>query len=238
MQKIDLEVQPREEKKAQLGVNQMRRSGLIPGVIYGHGDPVKIIVDAKTFNKAIHGSAGTNALFTVKLGSKKDLSVIKEVQRDIFTRQPIHVDFQRINIKEKLEVTVAIHVQGEAPGVKVSHGILQYVTREVRIRCLPDDIPASIDVDVSKLELHHSIRVQELTPPKGVEFVTAGDHILVTIVSPKIEEEAPKAATAEAGAPAQPEVIAKGKEKEEGAAATTGAAPAAPAAEGDKKKAK
>jgi len=218
MQKIDLEVQPRvlaSKKTAAVGVNQLRKSGLIPGVIYGHGDPLKIAVDAKTFNKAIHGSAGTNALFTVKLGSKKDLSIIKEVQRDIFTRQPIHVDFLRINLKEKLEVTVPIHLHGEAPGVKLSHGILQQITREVRIRCLPDDIPALIDLDVSKLELHHSIKVQDLPPPPGVEFVTAGGNIVVTIVSPKVEEEAPKPAV-EAGALAQPEVIAKGKRKRKG----------------------
>ncbi len=226
MQKIDLEVQPREAKKEtpKVGINQMRRSGLIPGVIYGHGEPIKIIVDAKTFNKAIHGAAGTNALFTVKLGSNKDLSIIKEVQRDIFSRQPIHVDFMRINIKEKLEVTVAVHLIGEAPGVKISAGVLQQISREIRVKCLPDDIPASIDVDITKLELHHSVKVADLPALKGVEYLTAGDHIVVTIVAPKVEEEAPKPGEAAAGAAAQPEVIAKGKEKEEGAA---GAAPAA-----------
>ncbi len=237
MQKIELELIERgaDKKAPPQNVNQMRREGKIPGVLYGHGDPVKISVDAKVFNKAIHTEAGINALFNVKLGSKKDLTVIKEVQRDIFTRRPIHIDFQRINIKEKLEVTVPINTQGEAPGVKVSHGILQFIQREVRIKCLPDDIPASLIVDISKLELHHSIKVQDLTPPQGVELVTAGDHIVVTVVSPKVEEEAPKPGAVEGGAvPAQPEVIAKGKKDEEGAAA----AGAAPAAEGDKKKAK
>jgi large subunit ribosomal protein L25 len=243
MQKVELEVAPRtEETVAHKSVNQLRREGLIPGVLYGHGDPVKIIVDAKTFHKATHGGAGTNALYTVKLGSQKDLSVIKEVQRDIITRKPIHIDFQRINIKEKLEMTIPVHTHGEAPGVKVSQGILQHIQREIRIKCLPDDIPGSIDIDISKLELHHSIKVQDITPPKGVEFVTAGDHIIVTIVAPKVEEETPKpGAELAAGAPAQPEVIAKGKKDEEGAAAAgaapaKGAAAAAPAAEGDKKK--
>ncbi len=237
MQKIELEVVPRVIDPKALNVNQLRKAGQIPGVLYGHGDSVKITIDAKAFNKATHTDAGTNALFTVKLGSKKDLTVIKEVQRDIFTRKAIHVDFQRINIKEKLEVTVPVHTQGEAPGVKVSQGILQYIQREVRIKCLPDDIPTVINVDISKLELHHSIKVQDLTPPQGVEFITTGDHIIVTIVSPKIEEEAPKpGAEAVAGAPAQPEVIAKGKKDEEGVAPAAGAAPAA--AEGDKKKSK
>lgn len=236
MQKINLEVKPRDlgEKNTRRNTNQLRSSGYIPGVLYGHGDPVQIAVEAKTFNKAILTS-GTNALFTVKLGSKADLSIIKELQRDIFTRQPIHIDFQRINVKEKLEITVPIHLIGEAPGVKVAKGILQQIQRDIRLKCLPDDIPAAIDIDITKLELHHSIKVQDVMPPKGVEFLTAGDHIIVTIVSPKVEEEAPKA-VAEAGAPAQPEVIAKGKKEEEGAAAP-GAAAAAPA-EGDKKKGK
>jgi large subunit ribosomal protein L25 len=239
MQRIDLEVKPRDlgEKEVKRSISQLRKSGYIPGVVYGHGEPVHIVVDAKQFNKAIHGAAGTNALFTVIFGGKKDLSIIKEVQRDIFTRLPIHVDFLRINLKEKLEVTVPVHLVGECPGVKVGHGLLQHIQREIRIECLPDDIPASIDVDVTKLELHHSIKIQDLTPPKGVTILTAADHIVASVVVPKVEEEAPKPG-AEAGATAaQPEVIAKGKKDEEGAPAAAGAA--APAADqGDKKKAK
>ncbi len=240
MQKLDLEVQPREMKSTEgkKNPNQLRREGWIPGVLYGHGDPTPITVDAKTFNQAIHTKAGLNALFTVKVGSQSNLSIIKEVQRDIISRKPVHVDFQRIDVKEKLEVTVPVHPIGEAPGVKNQQGILEQIQRDIRIKCLPDDIPPSLDVDISHLELHQTIKVKDLTLPKGVEVVTALDYIVFNIVMPKIEEEV-KPAVGTEGVPGTPEVITKGKKDEEGAAAaTTGAAAPAAAAGGDKDKKK
>ncbi|MFN0117155.1 MAG: 50S ribosomal protein L25 [Elusimicrobiota bacterium] len=244
MERIEIEVKPRDlgEKETKRNVNQLRREGWIPGILYGHGEPVSIAVDNKVFSKALHNKAGANALFTVKLGAEAALSVVKQIQRHIFTHKPSHVDFMRINVKEKLEIKVPIHAVGEAPGVKNQGGILEMITREARVKCLPDDIPVSIDVDVSKLEMGHSIKVKDLPAIKGVEILTLPDTILVNIVAPKVEE-APAVAVPGAEGAGQPEVIAKGKEKEEGAAAPAagaakGAAPAkaaAPAKEEKKK---
>ncbi len=236
MQKVELELKPRDlgqaDKKRNL--TQLRSEGWIPGTLYGNGKPVQVAVENKTFNKAIHTKAGTNALFTVKLGSESSLAVIKEVQRHIWKHHAIHVDFKRVNMKEKLIINVPTHTVGEAPGVKNSGGILEHITREVRVKCLPDHIPASIDIDVSKLELGHGIKVKDLPALEGIEYLTNADTIIVNIVAPKVEEVATPAADAAAAAGAQPEVIAKGKEKEgaEGAAATpaAGAAKGAPAA--------
>jgi len=238
MQRLSLEVQSREAADEKRTPNGWRQAGFIPGILYGHGEPVSIVVNAKQFVQAIHGKAGANSLFDIKLGSNSNLTVIKEIQRDILSRKPIHVDFQRINIKEKLEVAVPIHTLGESTGVKNQQGVLQQVTRELKIKCLPDDIPASIDVDITNLELNHSIKVHDLAVPKGVEVLTPGENIVVTVGALKVEEEAPKVVTEAEAAAVQPEVIAKGKKEEEGAAPAAGAAAAPAAAEGDKKKAK
>jgi len=242
MQKLELDVKPRDlgQKEAKRNLNQLRQEGWVPGVIYGHGDPVSVSLEAKTFYKAIHTKSGRNALFTLTLGGESTLGIIKEIQRHVLTHKPIHVDFQRISVTEKLEISIPTLIVGEAPGVKTSGGILEHMQRDIRVRCLPDDIPASIDVDVSHLELGHGIKVEDLKPPKGVEFITPGDHIIVNIVAVKFEEVAtPAAGAVGSEAAAQPEVITKGKKDEEGAvaAAIAPVAPAAPA-KGEKEKKK
>lgn len=237
MQRIDLEVKPRDlgEKDKKRNLNELRNEGWIPGTLYGNGKPVDISVDNRDFNKALHNQAGINALFNIKLGSETAVSVVKEIQRHVWKRNPIHVDFKRINMKETLTVNVPTHVVGEAPGVKNSGGILEHITREVRVRCLPDDIPASIDVDVTKLELGHGVKVKNLPALKGIEYLTIAETIVVNVVAPKVEEVKAPTPAEVAAAAAQPEVIAKGKKDEEGAAAAPaggGAAAAKPAAGG------
>ncbi len=225
MQRVELEVKPRnlgDNKKRNL--NQLRAEGWVPGTLYGNGKPEEIAVDSRIFSKAIHTKAGMNALFNVKFGSETSLAVVKEVQRHILKHNPIHVDFKRINMKEKLSVNVPTHTVGEAPGVKNSGGILEHITREIRVKCLPDDIPVSIDIDVTKLELGHGVKVKDLPVLNGVEFLTNAETIIVNVVAPKVEEEKAPAADAAAAAGAQPEVIAKGKKEEEGAAPAAGAA--------------
>lgn len=232
MQKVELEVLPRDlgQKDVKRNLSQLREEGFVPGVLYGHGDSVPIAIDSRVFAKALHTKAGANTLFTVKLGDKSSLSIVKEIQRHVLTHNVIHVDFQRINLKEKLEISVPVHVIGEAPGVKNSGGILEHIQREIRVRCLPDDIPASLDIDVSKLEIGHGVKLKDIAPPAGVEFLTAAEQILVNVVAPKVEAvAAPTPAEGAVAAGAEPEVIAKGKKEEEGAAAP-GAAPAAAAA--------
>jgi large subunit ribosomal protein L25 len=243
MQRVELEVQPRDlgGKSKATNMNQLRNEGFVPGTLYGNGKSTSFAVDMKTLGKALHNKAGANALFNVKFGGETSLAVIKEIQRHILKHTPIHIDFQRIDMKKKLEMSVSVHVLGTSTGVKNSGGILEHITREIRVRCLPDHIPASIDVDVTNLELGHGIKVKELPAIEGVEYMTLGDTIVVNVVAPKVEEVAAPAATA-AGAAATPEVIAKGKEKEgaaAGAAPAAGAAAAkgaAPAAKDEKKK--
>jgi len=216
MQRITLEVKPRDlGKKEKKPTNyELRTSGWIPGIVYGHGAPVSICIDKKLFDKSIHAGAGLNALFDVKLGAETSLSIIKDVQRDIFTQEPIHIDFMRISVKEKITVNVPIHIKGEAKGVKLSGGILELIQREIQIRCFPDAILAHVEVDVTNLDLHQTIKVKDLNLGEKVEVLTSGDHMVANVVAPKVEEAPAPTVVEGIAAAAEPEVIAKGKKEE------------------------
>jgi len=229
MKEVILEAQSRDISTKHT-LKDMRIKGMIPAIFYGHAEKaVSLSVNAKQFDEILH-SGGGNVLVNLKLGSDSKTAIVKQIQRDIISRKPIHIDFQAISMKEKIEVSVPIHIKGIAPGVKLSGGVMEHVVRELRVSCLPADIPASVDVDVSTLEINHSIAVKDLPKMEGIDILTEAASIIVNIVSPTILEEAPApgAEGAVAEAAAEPEVIAKGKKPEEG---EEGAAPAA----GDKK---
>ena len=152
-------------------------------------------------------------------------AIVKQIQRDCISQKPIHVDFQAVSLQEKIEVKVSLHIQGIAPGVKNSGGILEHLMRDIAVQCLPTNIPHNIVVDISSLELNHSITVKDLPRIEGVEFLSDENAIIVNVVVPAAEEvpatpaEA-AAAAATPGSTAEPEVISKGKkDKEDGAAA-------------------
>jgi large subunit ribosomal protein L25 len=219
----------------------LRVGGKIPAVVYGgKKEPANLIIEGKKLIQVLKGH-GMNVLVNLKVGAGAEVVLLKDLQRDVLTHDIIHVDFQRISMTEKLDVNVPIHIKGEAPGVKVGGGIMEHILRDVRVRCLPTDIPDGIDLDVSALQLNQGLKVKDIVRPNGVEILNEGDALVVNIVAPAAEEVATPA-TAAAG-PAEPEVIAKGKKPEEGeegaAAPAAGAkapaagaakAPAAPAA--------
>jgi len=231
MKDIVLEAEKRETS-TRGAINLLRASGKVPAITYGDNEaPVALTLDEKSLQAAIHSERGRNALITLKIGATSHAVLVKEIQRHPISRAIRHVDLYRVSLKKPIEALVPIHVKGEAPGVKLGGGILEHVLREVRVKCLPAEIPASIDVDVSNLQVNQGIKVKDLTIPAGVEVLTEKEGIIVNIVAPTIlEEVAPAAGAAVAGATgAEPEVIKKGK-PEEGAAADA----KAPAA-GDKK---
>jgi large subunit ribosomal protein L25 len=211
----------------------LRVGGKIPAVVYGgKKEPANLIIEGKKLIQVLKGH-GMNVLVNLKVGAGAEVVLLKDLQRDVLTHEIIHVDFQRISMTEKLDVNVPIHIKGEAPGVKVGGGIMEHILRDLRVRCLPADIPDGIDLDVSALQLNQGLKVKDIAAPQGVEILNEGDALVVNIVAPAAEEVATPA-TAAAG-PAEPEVIAKGKKPEEGeegaAAPAAGAkAPAAPAA--------
>jgi len=217
-------------------VKSLRQKGRVPGVAYGdNGKPVTLTVDEKAVQGILHSEGGRNALITLKLGSDAHPVLIKEIQRHPITRALRHLDFVRISLKKKIETRVPLHVKGEAPGVKVGGGVLEHLIRDLRVRCLPTEIPTSIDVDISNLQLNQGLRAKELVLPKGVEILMDAESVIVHVLTVKVVEETPVAgAVPGAATTAEPEVIKKGKveEGEEGAAPAAGAKAAAG---GDKK---
>ncbi len=210
---------------------RLRTTGLIPAVLYGAGkEPRSIAVDPKQINRILHSDSGHNTIFDVALDNEQTKAMVVDWQHDPIKGHLLHVDLKRIAMDKKMRVTVPIHVKGEAMGVKTQGGILDLVMREVEIECLPADIPAHIDVDVSHLEYGHGVRVSDLPKSDKIKYLNDPDLTVVHVTAVK-EEAAPTADAAAAdaaAAPAEPEVIKKGKqETEEGAAPAGDKKPAA-----------
>jgi large subunit ribosomal protein L25 len=200
---------------------RLRRQGLIPGVVYGgKGGNVAVSIDPKALQKVLR-EAGRNAILKLNIaGSGASNAILKSWQVDPIKESFLHADFYRIAMDVAIRVTVPIAVRGEARGVKVDAGILEVILREIEVECLPGDIPEHIDIDVSDLGLNGALRVSDLTASAKVKILEAPDHVVVHVVSVK-EEVAPTpgaAVVAEgeaAAAPAEPEVMKKGKKEEE-----------------------
>ncbi len=213
MKTIELSV----EKRSTTGKGEARRTrgaGRIPGVVYGAGKPtVPISLDRKALADLFREGAGENAIFLLKLaGSDQSRhAMIRELQRDPVSRKPLHIDFVRVLMDVKVTVEVPVEIVGVARGVKTDGGVLDLVTREIEIECLPSNIPAHIAVDVSELGIGDAIRVSDLPPIEGVRIVDNPEKVVVHVAHPTREEE-PVAAVAEGAAePAEPEVLKKGK---------------------------
>src|SRR5512132_269567 len=219
------------KKRDGRGKNEARRlrvSGRIPAVVYGarnDGQPpegVPVAVDPKEVLRILHSESGANTLINLKLeGGAESRVMVRDYQLDPITHQLLHADFYQLAMDKAIVVSVPVVVKGEAVGVKKEGGLLDFVTREIQVQCLPTDIPEHIDVDVSELMLHQSIRVRDISTNPKWKAVTDGETMIVHIVMPKAEESAATAAEAAVAAPAastaaEPEVIKKGKtEKEE-----------------------
>ena len=215
------------EKREGKGKNEARRlraKGRVPAVLYGaeKGKAVEISVDPKTLLRILHSESGVNTLIGLHgiEGTTDTRVLVKEYQLDPIGHKLLHVDFYQVAMDKALTVTVPIVLKGEAKGVKQQGGLVDFVHRDVEIECLPGDIPESITVDISELMLHEGLRVRDLLT-EGARWkpVSDADMMIVHVVAPKAEEvpaAADVAAAAAPTAPAEPEVIKKGKlEKEE-----------------------
>ena len=214
----------KREGRGKNEANRLRASGRIPAVVYGQRregqapEGVAVGVDPKALLRILHSESGANTLISLRLDGGESRVMVKEYQLDPVTHQLLHADFYQLAMDKAITVTVPIVLKGEPRGVKTQGGLLDFVTREIQIQCLPTDIPEHIDIDVTEMLLNQSIRLRDL--PQGDKWkpVTDTETMLVHIVMPKAEESATAAAAAEAApATAEPEVIKKGKteEKEE-----------------------
>jgi large subunit ribosomal protein L25 len=195
---------------------RIRKSGKIPAVIYGQGkQPAVVSVDPNEVKAILYSETGRNTIFAVSVdGSEQNNAMVKDYQLDPVQGNLIHADFLEIAMDRLLELTVNVELVGEAEGVKLDGGIMDFVTRSIEVECLPSDIPESIKVDVSPLKINDYIRVKNIQTDAKVKILSDPDVVIVTIVPPIKEEEVPVEAAVEA---AEPEVIKKGKAIEEGA---------------------
>ncbi len=213
MKTIELNV----EKRSTIGKNEARRSranGKIPAVVYGAKKPtVPISVDRKALTDAFRGGAGENAIFLLKLAGTDQArhAMIKALQQDPVSRKPLHIDFVRIEMTSKIRVRVSIEIIGTAAGVKTQGGILDIVTREVEVECLPGNIPKHMPVDVTALSIGDALRLSQLVAPEGVTVVDDPEKVIVHVTHPTAEREPEVVAVEAAPEITEPEVLKKGK---------------------------
>ena len=211
----------KREGRGKNEANRLRASGKIPAVLYGTRrdgkapEGVAVAVDPKLVLKILHSDSGVNTLISLRLDGAESRVMMKEYQLDPVTHALLHADFYQLAMDKAITVPVPIQLRGEPKGVKVQGGIIDFISREIQVECLPTDIPESIVVDVSDLLLNQAIRVRDLAESPKWKAVTEPETMIVHIVAVKVEEPtAAEAVAAPAGS--EPEVIKKGKtEKDE-----------------------
>lgn len=183
---------------------RLRAQGQVPGVLYGPGmEPTPLTLSPKELTKALRGPRGRNVVFKLSVGGKDELAMAKDVATDPVTQELLHIDLYRILEDQELEIDVPLHTHGRAAGV-VQGGVLNVTRRTLPVRTTPANIPISIDVNVSKLNLKDSISVGEVELPEGVVCTLRPNLTLVIVLEPRkataAEEAEDKAATPEAAA--------------------------------------
>jgi large subunit ribosomal protein L25 len=216
MQRLTLEVQVRREV-GKSAVRKLRRAGWIPGVLYGRGvEPLPIAVELRALEATVQSAAGGNVLLDVVVRedgqARNELALLQDVQREVLSRRILHVDLHRVSLTEKVHTRVPVVLRGEARGVREG-GILEFLRHEVEVSGLPTDLPDHLELDVSQLAVGQSLHVRDLKVPPGLTVLTPPDETLVTLLAPAVPAE--EAAAAAEEAPAQPEVVGKGKGEEE-----------------------
>jgi large subunit ribosomal protein L25 len=194
---------------------RLRGRGLIPGIVYGAGrEAVSVAVSPSDITAVLHSAAGENTLFDLEIGGERRKVILKEFQREPIKGELLHADFFEVALDKPIEIDVQIELVGTPVGVKNQGGILDFITRELQIECLPTDIPEKISVDVSGLELGNLLRVSDVQLPSDrITLLTDPDVVVAHVVTPRAEVAAAEEAAEEAEVTegAEPEAAAKGK---------------------------
>jgi large subunit ribosomal protein L25 len=218
------------ESRGKNEARRTRRSGLIPGVIYGaFKDPVAVAVDPKAVNKIIRSKTGHNTIFNIEVaGAETTPVMVVDEQYDPVRGNLLHVDLKRIDLTKRIRVSVPVYTSGEPAGVKTQGGLLEVITRFVEIDTLPDEIPESYTIDVSELLMGQSKRASDIAFSGSTKLTSSPETVIAHVVGMRAEEVKPEVEAAPEVA--EPEVVKKGKKEEE--------APAAPAPAAEKEKGK
>ena len=195
-----------------------RRDGMVPITVYGgDGETVAAVAPARELAAILRSETGRNTIFTIEVDGVGTSEVMfHDRQIDPIKGRLIHADLARLVKGQKIEVTVPLHLVGEPIGVKEKQGVLEQTVREIEIRCEPREIPESLDVDVSNLDVHDTLHVSDIPVTPAIEILNDAELVIATIGIVK-EEELAATTPVEGEEPAEPEVIGKGKKEEEGA---------------------
>jgi large subunit ribosomal protein L25 len=213
---LTLEVHPRTERGKNAN-RRLRRDGKVAGVVYGMSHPAQPVqLDRRQIVNMLREGATENSIFLLKMkGSDDHHTMIRELQVDPIDRRILHIDFQRIDLQQTVTVKVAIEVVGVAEGVKNEGGLLDFVTREVEVECLPTQIPDKLVLDVSALHVGQHAEAGVLSLPEGVRLAEDPHRVIVAVSVLKMEEETPAEGALLEAEPTEPEVIGRGKADEE-----------------------
>lgn len=225
MTKGHAKIELKAEKRTVMGrkVKALRTSGYIPAVIYGKGmEAMNLQVPAKDFTKALH-EAGESTLVYLNVDGQAYPTIIHDVEKDYLNGHPVHADFYKVNLNEKIKAMIPVVFEGESPAVKNFGGIFVRNINEVEVEALPQDLPHEITVDISKLEnIDDHVTLKDINLGPNVEVQGDTEAILVTIQAPLSEEELKKSLEGESLDVSQVEVIEKKKEEGEEAATEEG----------------
>ena len=216
-EKKDYKVQAKlREGRGKNDARRTRREGMVPITVYGGGgETVAAVAPARDLAAILRSEAGRNTIFTIDVeGVGVSEVMFHDRQVDPVKGRLIHADLARLVKGQKIEVTVPLHLVGEPFGVREKQGVLEQIIREIEIRCEPREIPDSLDVDVTNLDVHDVLHVSDIPVSDTVEILTDAEQVIATIGI--VKEEVAPVVPVEGEEPAEPEVIGKGKKEEEG----------------------
>ena len=194
---------------------KLRQSGQVPAIIYGHSrQPQSLAIDTRELERLLERVAAASTVIELSIDGRSARTLIREIQRHPVKRSILHVDFQELVAGEKVTVSIPIVFVGSAEGVR-GGGILDQVMHELEIRVDPSSIPNHVDVDVTPLQIGHSIHVRDLSIPAGVEVLDDEDATVCTVSAPRASETPAAGVAMVPEAAVEPELIRKPKEGEE-----------------------
>lgn len=179
---------------------RLRASGKVPAVLYGkHSEPVSLAVDSSEMGRLLKESAGAAALIELSQdGQEPKLSVVQEVQRNAITDKIVHIDFHEVSAKEEMETHVNVHLIGESIGVKNENGVIDLSVFQINVKCLPQNLPSFVEVDISDLHVGGLVHVKELPKYEGVEYVADPEQVVVSCIEQRVDSATTTTAVAEA----------------------------------------
>ena len=181
------------EKREEYGKNvsrRIRREGKVPAVLYGaKTQTLPVTLEKADIIAILKSDSGENTLFKVRIGTDNLTAMIKDLQTDPVRDEILHLDLIRVAMDREIKVSVAVEIVGEAVGVNNEGGFVDLMCRELEIECLPSDIPEQIEVDITELHLHQSMKVSDLSSPPRMQIITDPDTVIVMVAAPAKEEE-------------------------------------------------